>query len=378
MARKLVGLLAMVGTFVLSANTAVAQTANGNTPERVVRATTGAAAAPLSLKLRPPQRGIYHSAFPAFGPAEDTVTTGHIDRFARNISGKNLTWAYFSDNWFNGITFPTRDVRTILSKGVIPFIRIMPRSKWEVCSDRRYSLDKIIQGNFDTKLRRYARDAARIRAPMIMEFGTEVNGDWFPWSGACNGGGQRDGYGSPRLADGPERFRDAYRHIIDIFREEGAYNVTWVMHYNGGSSPNVPWNTHAAYYPGDDYIDWLGISAYGAQTPRQIRSWNPQFREVMSSAYNNVASVSRTKPIALLEFGVVEHAGKPQWIRNALSDLASGRYRRLKAIAWWHSDWRNDDGTWSRMKIDSSPESAAAYREGVAHPMFVTQAVISR
>ena len=378
MARKILGLMTALAAFCGPSLSAQAQSQEVTSPERRVLASTGGAVSPLSLKLRPARRGIYHAAFPAFGAAEDTVTRGHIEKFSRNISGKDLTWAYFSDNWFKGISFPKKDVQTILARGVIPFVRIMPRSTWKACSDRKYSLDKIIRGKFDKQLRRYAQDAAAFKAPLIMEFGTEVNGDWFPWSGACNGGGKRTGYGSPNLADGPERFRDAYRHLIDIFREEGAHNVTWFIHYNGGGTPVEAWNNHAAYYPGDDYIDWLGLSAYGAQTPAVMRSWNPQFREVMDVAYRNVASVSRTKPIALLEFGVIEHKGKPEWIRNAFRDLASGRYKRLKAVAWWHSDWRNADGSWSRMKIDSSPAAAKAYREGVAQAAFVTQPVITR
>lgn len=381
MARKLIGLVAALGIGVFNSSFAFGEGSDGSGAEtprngKLVMSTSGPVAT-NSYKLRPPSRGIYHAAFPAFGPAEDTVTQGHIERFSRNISGKDLTWAYFSDNWFKGIRFPTSAVNTIRRKGVIPFIRIMPRSTWNACSDRRYSLGKIIEGKFDKQLRRYAQAAGKINGPLIMEFGTEVNGDWFPWSGACNGGGKRNGYGSPQLADGPERFQDAYRHLIDIFREEGVNNVTWVFHVNAGGASDQAWNRPAAYYPGDDYIDWLGLSAYGAQTPATMRRWNPQFREVMDGAYRNVAAVSRAKPIALLEFGVIESEGKPAWIRNALRDLASGRYPRVKAIAWWHSDWRNDDGSWSRMKIDSSQAAMAAYREGVANRVFVTRPVIS-
>ena len=34
----------------------------------------------------------------------------------------------------------------------------------------------------------------------------------------------------PNFPDGPERFRDAYRHIIDLFRKEGVKNITWCFH----------------------------------------------------------------------------------------------------------------------------------------------------
>lgn len=331
-----------------------------------------------SLKLLPPPKGIYHSAFPAFGPAEDLVTPGHIDRFASQISGKGLTWAYFSDNWFEGIKFPRKAVDVIHSKGAVPFIRIMPRSTWNACTDRKYRLDKIISGKFDKQLRRYARAVREVPGPMLMEFGTEVNGNWFPWSGYCNGGAKLDGYGSPELADGPERFRDAYRHLIDLFRSEGVNNVTWVLHLDAHSEPDERWNDYAAYYPGDDYIDWIGVSVYGAQTPAVLRRWNPPFRDVMDYVYRKAVRISKTKPIAVLEFGVVENENKANWIRDALRDLSSGRYPRVKAISWWHSNWQNDDGSWSYMKIDSSPGALAAYQEAIADPSFVVTPVISR
>ncbi len=45
-----------------------------------------------------------------------------------------------------------------------------------------------------------------------------------------NGAGQADGYGDSTCPDGAERFRDAYRHLVTLFREEGATNVTWFFH----------------------------------------------------------------------------------------------------------------------------------------------------
>ena len=39
-----------------------------------------------------------------------------------------------------------------------------------------------------------------------------------------------NGYGDPYFPDGPERFRDAYRHIIDLFRKEDVKNITWCFH----------------------------------------------------------------------------------------------------------------------------------------------------
>lgn len=340
---------------------------------------TGRAEMP-PIKLAPPATGLYHAAYPDFGPEEDDVTTRRLNRFAEKLDGRKITWAYFSDNWFRGIKFPKHKAELLLGEGVIPFIRIMPRSNWKYgCADRKYRLEKILAGEFDEKLRKYARRAGSVRGPLIMEFGTEVNGNWFPWSGVCNGGEQRTAYGSPQLADGPERFRDAYRHIIDLFRAEGVHNVTWVFHVNGYGAPyKKSWNRHSAYYPGDAYIDWIGVSAYGAQTPAEMKNWNPSFREVMDDVYPAVAAISSNKPIAVLEFGIIEHEGKPDWLRGALKDLSSGRYPRVKAMSYWHSNWENDDGSRSRMRLDSSKRALAAYREGLANPAYTEIPIFAR
>jgi hypothetical protein len=81
--------------------------------------------------------------------------------------------------------------------------------------------------------------------PLLVEFGTEVNNGYFPWSGRFNGGGHdRDGDGVP---DGPERFVAAYRYIADTCRAVGAGNITWFFHVDVGTWPQPAWNRIANY-----------------------------------------------------------------------------------------------------------------------------------
>jgi hypothetical protein len=313
-------------------------------------------------KVLPPSSGLYHAAFPGFCPEEDCVSAKRIRAFEQ-LAGKRIVWAYFSDNWFHGIHFPSAKVRTIWSvHHTIPFIRMMARANWsEGCADKTYSLAKIVAGRFDAPLLAYARAAAATRIPLMIEFGTEANGNWFPWSGACNGG----------AAGGPKRFRDAYRHIVDIFRREGARNVTWVLHLDAAGAPTAAWNRLAAYDPGSRYVDWVGLSAYGAQQPGD--PWT-SFRSVFDPAYAQLAAAVPGKPIALLEFGAIVEPGrdKAAWIAAALHDIASGRYPRLKAESYWSSNWTNPDTGPSIMRIDSSPDVLAAYRGAIAGSTFVS------
>jgi glycosyl hydrolase family 26 len=317
-----------------------------------------AAAATPAAKVLPPRHGIYHAAFPDFCPEEDCVSAERIRAFEQ-LAGKRIAWAYFSDNWFDGIEFPAEKVRAIWSvHHTIPFIRLMARANWdEGCADKTYALAKIAAGRFDAQLRAYARSAAETAIPLMIEFGTEANGNWFPWSGACNGG--------------PARFRAAWRHVVSLFRAEGASNVTWVLHLDAQGEPAARWNRLAAYYPGDRWVDWVGLSAYGPQQPGD--PWE-SFRSVFAPAYRELAAAAPRKPIALLEFGAIAEDGgdKAAWIAAALHDVASGRYPRLKAVSYWSSNWTNDGTGPSIMRIDSSPAVLAAYRAGIRTPAFVS------
>ena len=329
-----------------------------------------------SINLLPPPEGVYHGAFPDFGGTEDNVASNGIADFEKLV-GKPIVWAYFSNNWIEGIKFPESSVRIIHQQGVIPFIRMMPRSNFdEGGPDPVYTLQRIIDGDFDKDLIQWAGDAKRTDIPLIIEFGTEVNGDWFPWNGIWNGGGATNYYGDPNLPDGPERFRDAYRHIIDLFRAQGVKNITWVFHVDATQSEKS-WNSMAAYYPGDNYIDWIGISVYGYQKPGE--EWQT-FTEIFDGAYTEFSAISTEKPLAILEFGVVDDptiGDKAAWLQNALGSIKQNRYPRIKAISYWHEMWENEDGTISNLRLDSSPDALEAYREEIADSFFITNAYFS-
>jgi hypothetical protein len=83
--------------------------------------------------------------------------------------------------------------------------------------------------------------------------------------------------------------------------------------------------------------------------------------------------MSATKPIAILETGVLEEPGKDKagWITAAYQALRSGKYPRVKAAVWWHERWTNSDDRVSDVRIDSDAAATAAYRRAVASPALV-------
>ncbi len=251
-----------------------------------------------SLKILPSSSGVYHCAFPDFGGTEDSVTLKRITDF-ENLVAKNIAWVTFADNWVGGISFPKDEVELIWNSGHLPYIKMMAFSTHEYSNggmDSIYDLVSIASGKFDDDLRKWADDAKESGVPMLVCFGVEVNGKWFPWNGKWNGG----------AAKGPSNFISAYRHVVDVFRQQGANNISWVYHVNATSNPDEPWNSIASYYPGDKYVDWIGVSVYGAQSNKEARQYWERFREIMDVAYPKLTALSANKPICVSEFGVTE------------------------------------------------------------------------
>jgi hypothetical protein len=259
-------------------------------------------------RLIAPPNGTYHGANPDTAGWEDDITTQAIVGF-EELAQFPIMWVYFSNNWWDGvIEFPAEDVQIIHQAGKIPFIRLMARSSQEEeIPDPIFTLQSIIDGNYDTALKKWAEDAQKVDIPLLIDFGIEVNGEWFPWNAKWNGAGDTTEYGDPSKYDGAERFVAAYRHIHTTLSLAGAKNLTWLFHLDCESHPDEPWNAYELYYPGDNYVDWIGISCYGPQYPTS--SWEGMgFTERMDIGYDRIAAISAQKPLVLIEFGVGETA----------------------------------------------------------------------
>ena len=135
------------------------------------------------------------------------------------------------------------------------------------------------------------------------------------------------------------------------------------------------WNNIENYYPGDNYIDWIGLSVYGAVEPDS--EWK-SFTDIMDLAYPVITEISASKPLAVFEFGVAEYpqlGNKTEWIKNALESLEVGRYPRIKAISYWDEIWKDDStNKVIDLRINSSIESSEIYREILNSSFFVSHA----
>jgi len=319
----------------------------------------------------PPEGGCYVGVFPGWGELEDAVTAQQLSELEEMV-GKQIAFSPFSSFWGRRQVLGTQ-LEAMAAYGAVPMLRLMPWGEpyWEPEGyQEEYSLQRIIDGEFDEYLSQWADQLKAFAKPVMVTFGAEMNGDWFAWSGVFHGGAEAAGFGDPGKADGPERYVAAYRHIVDLFRQREVGNVTWYFQPNHESHPDEDWNSISAYYPGDEYVDWLGLSVYGAQ--EETDEW-VSFEQAMDPAYVEIMALSEEKPIVLAEWGVAEQPSKGDkagWYTEALGKLQT-RYPRVKIAVVYHERWENGDGTSSNLRIDSSPDALEAYRQGISPEYFV-------
>ena len=172
-------------------------------------------------------------------------------------------------------------------------------------------LNDIIAGKYDDGIRAHADVFKQSGKKIFLRWGAEMNGNWIStYDGDSNGGG----------ASGPANFVAAWRHIHDLFVNEGATNAIWVWTPNAGSVPAGAWNYWKNYYPGDEYVDWVGIDGFNDNWGGN--TWQTPYN-IFKNVYNDYKD---RKPILIAETGSVESPGddgtrKAIWFTDSATSL---------------------------------------------------------
>jgi endoglucanase len=173
-------------------------------------------------------------------------------------------------------------------------------------------LDQIVAGVLDDQLVRLAQ-VARSAAPQMvfLRWGQEMEiSGLYPWA-----------------ANQPDLYRAAYHHVVQVFRSVGATNVRWVWSPAGNSeAPD--------YYPGDDVVDYVGLTVLGDEAWDQGFGLPPQsFAELVGWKYNLVAPMRR--PVLITELGVSGTAERQAtWLAEVPSALAS--FPLIRGISYFN------------------------------------------
>lgn len=274
--------------------------------------------------------------------------TREIDTYTAMIGTAPHIVLYFL-SWSDGGNFDPAIPNAIIAHGATPMLSWLS-SDWRLGVDQpAYSDARIAAGSYDKLVHKWAHDLAAWGQPFYLRLDDEMNGDWDAWSPGVNGN---------TIAD----YIAMWRHIVDIFRQGGVTNVRFVW------SPNVIGiaQDFTAMYPGDAYVDWIGLDGYN-WGDTQPSGWQ-DFDTLFGESYDRITQLT-DKPLMIPEIGAVEAGGdKAAWIRQAfLSDIPD-RYPRIRAVLWFDED-RTAKGE-ADVRINTSPESLAAFREVARSPLY--------
>ena len=310
--------------------------------------------------VEPPAGKLYHGVFPPVSKTEEEKVTLEQTLSYEQAVGKKVAWVLMVYDLFEETAVADDTYTWIVRSGKTPFIRLRLHPK-KPDAKHPDTLQEIIDGKLDAKLKAWAYKMRALGWPAMVEFGPECNGHWNSWSGIHNGGGTLDKFGDPTKPDEPERFVKAYRHVVQLVRDgAGASNITWVFHVNQHDNPgDKPWNRLENYYPGNDVVDWVGVSIYGAQYP-DTREEVVGFTEQMDEVYQRFQNLAPEKPVIVAELGST--AGHPSvrpedWANEALTGLLQRRWPRVIGFNWWNERWSNGPGrSETNMRVQDSPE----------------------
>ncbi|CAN5154470.1 hypothetical protein BH09ACT1_BH09ACT1_16150 [soil metagenome] len=229
-----------------------------------------------------------------------------------------------------------------------------------------YSLPNIIRGDFDTYLHQYAKDIVATGLPLGIRLDHEMNGTWYPWA-------ETDAAGASINGNNVGDYAKMWQHVHDIFQAEGANSlVAWIW------APNITNNLSANHksqaflaslYPGDAYVDEVGLSGYLRPTykPENDFSFNYTFGASLTAL-----RTLTDKPIYLAEIGASETGGhKVAWINSLFAALGDPANNDIVGFSWFNqavTSYTEGELATNDWRIESRPDSLAAFSAGIALP----------
>jgi mannan endo-1,4-beta-mannosidase len=245
---------------------------------------------------------------------------GGVTQFAATV-GVSPNIALYYSSWSE--RFRTDFAGQAYDDAVTPAVQIEPFG---------VSLAAIAGGRYDGYLDAYAGQVRDFGHAVIIGFGHEPNGSWYPW-----------GAGSVS----PAVWIAAWRHIVSVFREQGADNVIWLWTVNS-QGPDA--TLAGAWWPGAGYVTWVGVDGYYTR-PGQT------FRSVFGSVLSEVSGFG--KPIIISETAV--GPGTRDQV-GGIENLFSGlRASRLLGLIWF--DQAQDDGQYKQdWRLEGSSALVSAFR----------------
>lgn len=238
-----------------------------------------------------------------------------------------------------------------------PLISLEPWAwNWQGMTDRTL-LQDIVKGKYDSTLRDlFLTLQQEAPSKILLRWGHEMEMvGQYPWA-------KQDA----------AAYVAAYRYIVNFAHRMAVNNLLWVWSPAGNQSAR-------AYFPGQDYVDYVGISIFAA------KAWNLQdktqalpFKDLIDEKYW-VARLYR-KPMIIVELGVEgTNTQQGAWLAQMVKQLP--KFPRIKAVVYFNQiqpkivplaigqpDWKLSERVpsqllqdWQAAKLQSSVKSVVVF-----------------
>ncbi|HSY14605.1 MAG TPA: glycosyl hydrolase [Jatrophihabitantaceae bacterium] len=315
-----------------------------------------------------------------FGVAEDGVP-GDVPllKSVATAAGKAPSSLEWFSYWDSG--FDATKVDDAWDADALPVITWMSEASDNTAPNAStYTLANIVAGKFDPYLLQYAGAVLKTGLPVAIRLDHEMNGDWYPWSAGLPAN-------QPAKSDPDQAnlYVQAWQHVWNVFNSVGANSdVIWLWTPSrvdtitpGSKVSGFKYETSLAQdYPGDQYVDWVGTSAYEYK-PTDAWTYSGTFAKTIA-ALKSVTS----KPIFIAETGATETVGstdysalKAQWTRQTLAGFLDDP--SIVGFSWFNNtvnDVHTVDGQaiQTDWQFTSSNPADSAFRAGVSNPKYAS------
>ena len=271
-----------------------------------------------------------------FAPADGQVylgvstDIGRLDAFdkAAGLTGSEHPAIY------DQYTTPNGSVQSILDNaktrsGMAPMI------SWNL----PMTGNEVADGSQDSYLWAQAQAVKNYGGPVFIRLDWEMNADFYP------------GWNLPGVT--PAMYIAAWRHVYDIFQQDGVANAAFVWCPNLWNAPGEP--DASTWYPGDAYVDWLGIDAYP-------QSAVPSYILTGPGGLDDAAKFAQQhdKPLMVAEWAPALPQPDTAAAMNLIFDFAAAYPKTVKALVYFDFDTDGKDYT-----LKDHPVGAAAFRAKV-------------
>jgi len=194
---------------------------------------------------------------------------------------------------------------------------------------------QIADGQADTFLRGWASDIKAYGYPVILSVLDEMNGDWIKYTGD------------------PDNYKLAWIRVHDIFTNVSNVKLAYVV--NNNSYPNISSNSLTSYYPGDQYVDIVGVDGFNGYRAwgGPSLTWSQVFVTNQNAAIPTLKAAFPNKPLWIMSTASCQGTTKAQWIK----DMGVGV--KQYGVAGWVWFNVNKECNW---KVDSDSNSLSAFK----------------